>query len=288
MGRLAQLRHCLEYVAFALLAAVATALPLDLASAVSGFLWRLIAPRLARQKRALDNLALALPEVGEAERRRIAVAMWDNLGRTFAEFFHIRQILALQRVALEPIEEFEAIVAGGPFVVCTLHLGNWELASQAGLRFGLPIAGVYQKLTNPLVDRWLYERRRPLYPGGLFDKSPATSRALIKLSRAGGYPAFVADLREGRGVEVPFFGRPVWSNPFPALVARVAGIPLYAAAVVRTKGAHFAMRIAKVEARRGGDRHADVLATTAALQARFEQFIRETPEQWMWAHRRWD
>ena len=288
MGRLAQLRHRLEYVAFAALAAVATALPLDLASAVSGFLWRLIAPRLARQKRALDNLALALPETTEAERRRIALAMWDNLGRTFAEFFHIQQILAEQRVVLEPFEKFETIVAAGPFVACTLHLGNWELASHAGLRFGLPIAGVYQSLTNPLVDRWLYERRRPLYPGGLFDKSPATSRALIKLSRAGGYPAFVADLREGRGVEVPFFGRPAWSNPFPALVARVAGVPLYAVAVVRTKGAHFAMRIEMVEVPRGGDRDADVLATTAALQARFEQFIRETPEQWMWAHRRWD
>ena len=62
MGRLAQVRHFVEYAAFAALAAVATALPLDWASAVSGFLWRLIAPRLARQKRALDNLALALPE----------------------------------------------------------------------------------------------------------------------------------------------------------------------------------------------------------------------------------
>jgi KDO2-lipid IV(A) lauroyltransferase len=288
VGLLEQLRHRLEYVAFCALAAIATALPLDRASAVSGFLWRLIAPRLGRQKRALDNLALALPETTEAERRRIALAMWDNLGRTFAEFFHIQQILAEQRVALEPFDKFEAIVAGGPFVVCTLHLGNWELASQAALRFGLPLAGVFQKLTNPLVDRWLFERRRPLYPGGLFDKSPATSRALIKLARAGGYPAFVADLREGRGVEVPFFGRPAWSNPFPALIARVAGIPLFAAAVVRRDGAHFVMRIEPVDVPRGGDRDADVLATTAGIQARFEQFIRDTPEQWMWAHRRWD
>jgi KDO2-lipid IV(A) lauroyltransferase len=288
MGRLAQVRHFVEYAAFAALAAVATALPLDWASAVSGFLWRLIAPRLARQKRALDNLALALPEATEADRRRIVLTMWENLGRTFAEFFHVQQILAEQRVALEPFEKFEAIATGGPFVVCTLHLGNWELAAQAGQRFGLPLAGVYQKLTNPLVDRWLYEHRRALYPGGLFDKSPATSRALIKLARAGGYPCFVADLREGRGVEVPFFGRPAWSNPFPALVARVAGIPLYAAAVVRTKGAHFVMRIEPVDVPRGDNRDADVLATTAAIQSRSEQFIRDTPEQWMWAHRRWD
>jgi len=288
VGRLTRLRHRLEYVAFRALAAVATALPLDWASAASGFLWRLIAPRLPRQKRALDSLALVLPELSEAERRRVTLAMWDNLGRSFAEFFHVEQIVAEGRVALEPFEKFAAIAKGGPFVVCTLHLGNWELASQAGLRFGLPIAGVYRKLNNPLVERWLYEKRRPLYPGGLFDKSTATSRALLKLARTGGYPAFVADLREGRGVEVPFFGRLVWSNHFPALIARAAGIPIYATAVVRRRGAHFVMHIEKVESPRSDDRDADVLAATAALQARFEQFIRDNPEQWMWAHRRWD
>ena len=87
---------------------------------------------------------------------------------------------------------------------------------------------------------------------------------------------------------MPFFGHPAWTNPFPALVARTAGIPIYAAGVVRTKGAHFVMRLEKVEAQFSDDRHADVLATTAALQAQFERFIRDAPEQWMWGHRRWD
>ncbi len=288
MGRLRRLRISLEYIVFRGVAAIASALPLDVASSVSGLLWRLIAPRLARQKRALDNLALALPELSPAERRRITLAMWDNLGRTFAEFFHMPQILAEGRVALEPFDKFEAIAKGGSFIVATLHLGNWELASQAGLPFGLPLAGVYQKLTNPLVDRWTYDKRRPVYPGGLYDKSPATSRALFKLAKSGGYPAFVADLREGRGIAVPFFGRPARSNPFPASLARVAGIPLYAARVMRTRGAHFVMRIERVEVPVSGDRDADILAATAALQARFEEFVREAPEQWMWAHRRWD
>jgi KDO2-lipid IV(A) lauroyltransferase len=48
------------------------------------------------------------------------------------------------------------------------------------------------------------------------------------------------------------------------------------------------MRIEPVDVPRGDNRDADVLATTAAIQSRFEQFIRDTPEQWMWAHRRWD
>jgi KDO2-lipid IV(A) lauroyltransferase len=31
----------------------------------------------------------------------------------------------------------------------------------------------------------------------------------------------------------------------------------------------------------------DIKSITAAMQAEFEAWIRETPEQWMWSNRRW-
>ncbi len=288
MSRIARVRQYAEYAAFRLTGALIRALPLETASRWSGLGWRAVAPHLRRHQRALDNLALALPETSAAERERIALAMWENLGRTFAEFFHLEQIKAQGRVALESPERFQAIVDAGPFVVCGMHMGNWELLPVAGLRFGVTLAGVYQMITNPLVDRAIYQIRAPMYPGGLMTKSPATARALLRLARGGGCPAFLADLREGRGIETPFFGRPADSNPFPALIARATGLPLYAARVMRLPDARFSMRIERIEVPRTADRDADVSAATTALQARFEEFIREAPEQWTWAHRRWD
>ncbi len=287
MSRIARARQYLEYAVFRSFAALIGALPLEVASRWSGAGWRLVAPHLRRHQRALDNLARALPETTAAERERIALAMWDNLGRTFAEFFHIDRIVADGRIAFEPFEKFEEITKT-PFVVCTMHMGNWEIVSQAALRFGVPLAGVYQRLTNPYVDEWLYKVRAPLYPGGLFDKSPATARAMLKLARDGGFPAFVADLRESRGVVTPFFGHPARSNPFPALIARVTGLPLYAVRAMRLPGARFTVRVERIEVPQTDDRDADVLAATTALQAQYEEFIREAPEQWMWAHRKWD
>jgi KDO2-lipid IV(A) lauroyltransferase len=35
------------------------------------------------------------------------------------------------------------------------------------------------------------------------------------------------------------------------------------------------------------DSAADALTATKALHRQFEAFIREAPEQWMWAHRKW-
>jgi KDO2-lipid IV(A) lauroyltransferase len=281
-------RQSVEYAAFRVVAAVATALPLETASDLSAWIWRAVAPRLRRHRRALDNLALAYPDMSPAERERVAAGMWDNLGRTFAEFFHIPQIIAEQRVTARPDETLRAVADSAPFVICVPHMGNWEIVAQLGMRFGLPIAGTYQELKNPKVEQWIFAKRQPMYPGGLFEKSHASARALIRFAKQGGCLAFVADLREGRGVPTPFFGQNAMSNPFPALIARVVGLPLYAARVKREPGVRFALRIESVEVPQTNDRDADVRVATANLQAWFEEFVREAPEQWMWAHRRWD
>jgi Kdo2-lipid IVA lauroyltransferase/acyltransferase len=288
MTALKRLRYWLEYAGFRLLAAAILALPLEAASRGSGAAWRLIAPRLYRQKRVLDNLAAAYPEMALEERRKIAADMWENLGRTFAESFHLKTIVAEGRVRFEPEELFDQIAKDGPIVVCGLHLGNWEIVAYAGKRLGAPLTGVYQRLSNPLVDAETHKLRAFLYEGGLLPKAPVTARTLLRTAREGGYPAFLADLRDDRGAKVPFFGRPARSNTFPAVLARTTGLPIYAGAAFREPNVRFVIRAAQVPIPHTNDRAADALAATAALQAQFEAFIREAPDQWMWAHRRWD
>ncbi|MGH9819158.1 MAG: lysophospholipid acyltransferase family protein, partial [Pyrinomonadaceae bacterium] len=37
-----------------------------------------------------------------------------------------------------------------------------------------------------------------------------------------------------------------------------------------------------------GDRHRDVIETTAAMTAAMEEFVRAYPDQWLWIHKRWN
>jgi KDO2-lipid IV(A) lauroyltransferase len=281
------LRYRLEYIVFRAAQAAATSLPLEAVSWSSGLAWGLIAPRLHRQERALRNLALAYPELPDAERKRIAGAMWENLGRTFGESFRLRTIVEEKRVRFEPMEQLEEIIRGGPCVVCGMHLGNWELVAYASKLMGVPFSGVYQRLSNPLVDEESRKLRAFLYDGGLLPKTPVTARSLMKAAKSGGYPAFLADLRDDNGAAVPFFGHPALATVFPALLARKSGLPLYAGAAFREPKVRFVIRGARVEVPRTDDPAADAVAGTAALHAQFEAFIRQAPEQWMWAHRKW-
>jgi KDO2-lipid IV(A) lauroyltransferase len=282
------LRYRLEYAGFRVAEGVARALPLEVVAKLSGLSWRLIAPHLYRQERVMRNLALAYPDMPDAERKKLAADMWENLGRTFAESFHLKKIAREGRVTFESEERMDEIARGGPCVVCGLHLGNWELVAYAGKRMGAPFTGVYQRMSNPYVDAEIREMRAFLYEGGLLPKTPVTARALLKAAKSGGYPAFLADLRDDRGAPVPFFGHPARSNVFPALLARTTGLPLYAGAAYRLPKVRFRIRAVRIPIPETDDREADAVAATAALHAQFEAFIREAPEQWMWGHRKWD
>ena len=283
---LIDLKYRLEYGVVRTLAWLVARLPLETASTLSGRIWRGVAPRLKRHQRALTHLAEAFPQMSEAERQRIACDMWEVLGRTFAEAFCLPQISASDRVDASALEVLHAYEGQG-LVICAAHQGNWEVATMGLMRIGREPAGLYQRVKNPLVDAFVRDARAAYYPSGLFAKDPATPLRLMRLLKRGGCLAMLADLRESFGLKVPFFGREAPSTPFPALMARNLGIPLFAGRIVREPGVRFRLSVEKIEVPVTDDKEADILAATANLQAAFERSIRAHPEQWMWAHQRW-
>ena len=283
---LIDLKYRLEYGVLRTVAWLVARLPLETASNVSGRIWRMVAPRLKRHQRALSHLAAAFPDMSPAEREDLARAMWEGLGRTFAESFYLPEIFTSDRIDASGLEILRAHQGQG-MVLCAPHQGNWEVATMGLMQLGREPAGLYQRVKNPLVDAYLRDARAPYYPAGLYAKDPATPLKLMRILKRGGCLAMLADLREHSGVKVPFFGREAPSTPFPALMARNLGLPLFAGRVVREPGVRFRLSVEKIEFPVTDDKEADILAATANLQAAFERSIRAHPEQWMWAHQRW-
>ena len=97
----------------------------------------------------------------------------------------------------------------------------------------------------------------------------------------------MGDLRETRGVQVPFFDQMAYATPVPASLARSCNVPIVLGRVVRKKGVHFRIVAQAVEVPVTDDRQADIEVATARIHAIFESWIREHPEQWMWIHKKW-
>jgi KDO2-lipid IV(A) lauroyltransferase len=281
-------RYRLDHRSFLAAGRLFRALGLERASAFSGAVWRLAAPCSKRHRRALNHLALALPETDQRRREAIVRAMWENLGRTFAEAFFLRELAGSARITFENQECFDEWRAWpGGKVACAAHLANWELTIAPASLSGLQPWSIYKRLRNPLVDRDVHALRQHLYTGGLVPKEAGVPRQFLRIIREGGTVGLLTDLRDGAGALVPFFGRPAHTTTFPALLALSAGSPILVSCMRRVSGVRFVQSYALVRMPDSGDRKADLITVTAAVQAVFEAYIRRWPEQWMWAHKRW-
>ncbi|NVK36269.1 MAG: lauroyl acyltransferase [Rhodobacteraceae bacterium] len=283
------LRHHIEATLLKWAIALFRLIPVDAASWAMGKLWRLFAPLNPRHKRALGHLEMALPETTEAERQKILSEMWENLGRVAAETFFIRELVNdPTRFELDMDETAQKVLDGKTnTVLVSMHSGNWELCVQPTFVDGVPIAGIYQALKNPLADDVLSSMRRDLYPLGLLSKGYETARKIIGLVRGGGTIAIMGDLRENRGVTVNFFGQEATATPVPATLARTNNVPLIAGRVIRTKGARFRIEARVVEITQTDDKKHDIQQLTQKTHEIFEGWIRERPGQWMWIIRKW-
>ena len=282
------LRYRIEYGLFRLAGGLFRSLPVETASALSGALWRHVAPLTHRHGRALSHLGDAMPALSTTERERVIRAMWENLGRTFAESFHLDAIAASGRVTYENEDVLDAWAARpGGRVACAGHLGNWELAILGIMRTGARPWSIYRPMNNPHVNAEVLRMRSFLYTGGLVPKSASIPRQFLKVLRDGGSIGFLSDQRENNGIVVPLFGRPAPSTTFPAMLARSVGAPILMVRMRRLPGVRFVQSFELLPVAETGDRRADIEAATLAIQQTFERYIRDAPDQWMWAHRRW-
>lgn len=266
-------------------------LPVDWASGLGGALARTIGPRLGISRRAERNLERVLPELDAAARRAVIREMWDNLGRVAAEYPHLLRILDdPARLELVDIHHVNAQRGcGRPLIFFGGHLGNWELAGATAVRQDFPISGIYRTPNNRFADRLVRHIRGTICGMGLIRKGAAGAKEAIKLVAGGGNLALLVDQKMNDGIAVPFFGLPAMTAPALAQLALRYDAVVLPVRILRLRGARFRVICEPpLEVVRTGDRNADTLAIMTRVNQILERWIRQTPGQWLWLHRRWE
>jgi KDO2-lipid IV(A) lauroyltransferase len=285
------LAHRIEAVGAGLMFGFFRLLPVDAASAVGGWLGRLVGPRLGVTKRAQINLQRALPYLGDAEARLVMRGMWDNLGRVIAEYPHLEEFKVYGddgRIEFVGDDILDPVIASGKSAIfISAHYGNWEIATMAATQRGLDVAEVYRAANNPWIDRLIASYRGSV-GSELIPKGVVAARRSIAAVRDGRHLALLVDQKMNDGIPVRFFGRDAMTAPAVAQLALRFDCAIMPARVERLTGARFRIVLSPpIAATRTGNRHADLLAIMTAVNAEIESWIRARPEMWLWLHRRW-
>ncbi|MBI3441974.1 MAG: lipid A biosynthesis lauroyl acyltransferase [Proteobacteria bacterium] len=283
---LRRLRYALEAVPVYILYLFFRVLPMETASTCGGAVCRLIGPHLPSSTVARRNLALTFPDKQEAEREKIVVGMWDNLGRVVAEYAHLPRIWqCMEVVGAEHLAEVRD--SGKPAIFFSAHLANWEVGPVTARKMGLDTYSVYRRPNNMWVDGLLHYARRSV-TAGLIAKGASGAREMLALLKNNKALVILMDQKLNEGMSIPFFGRNAMTATAIASFALWFDCPVYPGRVERLGGCRFRLTIyPALDISRSGDKEADIRQILTTINRQLEDWIRERPEQWLWIHHRW-
>ena len=285
----------LVYVVVRLLVMILQALSVEQSYAFAGWLARLMY-RVDKRHRvvAMENLQHAFGnKYSEAERDQIVRGVYLHFCRMIVEMLHIPRKMHLwtwrNRIELLGQEAaVEQLLQRGPVIMVTGHYGNWEMAGYLFGVFGFPTHAVARTLDNRYLDRFLRSFRERTGQK-LIDKNSGYDEMLAVL-KSGGALSFIADQDAGqRGLFVDFFGRPASTHKAIALLAIEYNAPILVGGARRI-GPGFRYEVVTRDIIRPDDWNdqADAVRyVTQRFTTGLEELIRETPEQYLWLHRRW-
>ena len=237
----------------------------------------------------MRNLRIAFPDMPAAEREALALAQWDQTGRTFAELAVMDHLTPEGgRVEVVGIERLHALRdSGKPAVLISGHLANFEVMAAVIMASGVPCQVTYRAANNPYVDA-LIRQSRERYGIRLFAPKGDGTRELMAGMKRGDSIALLVDQKYNQGPEVEFFGQPVNASPGAARLALKFDTVMLPLSVVRLPGVRFRVTAHEpIVVNQSEDKAADTLAGIQAANRFVEDRVKEHPVDWFWVHKRW-
>lgn len=276
-------------LAFALLGRMSV----DQASALGGKFLRTIGPMLRPvSRRGEENLRLIYPDWDEERIRETIKGVWENLGRTAAEYPHLAAFnpkIETPRVCvhISPIAE-ERRRRGAPSVLISGHLANWEVMPLVLNSEGIDYAVIYRPVNNPLVDGLIIKLRGEVMSQRMIPKGYNGARDAMKQLAAGRCVAMLADQKLNSGITAPLCGVPAQTPTAAARLSLRYNVPVIPSTIIRRNGAHFDVYMRDpIDYKPVGHMGTDVENLTILINEAIGREIMAFPEQWLWFHRRW-
>ena len=277
----------LEAIIYDIISLFFRILPFNIVSSLGAVLFKLIGPMTNKNKIVRTGLKIAFPEKSEKEINNLVLRQWDNIGRTFAEFpvSHKIKIIDNENISVNGLHK---AVKNTPALFISGHFANWEIILSLLIETKLPVQITYRKLNNPYIDSRIRKQREKNGAKFLIQKSGQTSaRNLLKALKNNQSIAMLNDQKFNEGISVPFFGVNAMTSQGFVRLALKTDLPLIPVIVQRNKSKFTINFYEPINFIRTRNKSLDVENGVIQINRFFEDRVKENPDQWFWAHKRW-
>ncbi|HEU4775572.1 MAG TPA: lipid A biosynthesis acyltransferase [Telluria sp.] len=240
-----------------------------------------------RRRIALVNLRLAMPELSEAERVRLARQHFQSYSRSVWEraiLWWASEARLRRLIQVEPKVPLEQIAAGPTILLCP-HFVCLDVAGVA-VMLETTLCSIYVAQKNKAFDEVLRQGRSRFRPVQLFSRKEGV-KPIIRAMRDKLPYFMLPDMDFGaKDAEfVPFFGIPAATLTAPGRIASATGaaiIPVVATFLPGYRG--WKVTFYPAWDNYPGD---DMVAAARRMNAFIEERVREAPAEYFWTHKRY-
>ncbi|MFC5521297.1 lysophospholipid acyltransferase family protein [Polaromonas jejuensis] len=249
------------------------------------FGWALYALVGSRRRVVLTNLSLCFPERSEAERRKLAQQTFIYFAQAWLDrawLWHAPEALVQQRVQLTGA--VQELAGNEPTVAFVPHFMGMD-AAWGGVARRVPRVSttIYTDQSNKLVDEWILRGRQRYGNMRLFGRVDGV-KPIVAAVREGQPLYLLPDMDFGpdESVFVPFYGLPTATVPSLPRFARL-GRAKVIVVLSRMTATGYVVEILPQWKDYPSD---DLVADTALMNARLQDYIATMPAQYYWVHKR--
>lgn len=261
------------------------------ANILAYLLYRLACTFGIRRNVALTNLGIAYPESDPSWRREVVKKLYCNLSLSVMEFLILTKnpkAVSKWVTKVEGEEHLENLSKSGRgAVLLTAHMGNWELLAAWLACKGYPLVAGVRDPNDVHVSKLLAYYRKALGVETIPKKSLLLKGA--KLLKQGKFIGILADQDGGTdGIMVSFMGKVASTVGGPAALSLLTKAPVVPIVSYRIAPyEHEILVLPPIEPLYELPREEAIGEMTIKFNDILEGFIRRSPEQWLWLHRRW-
>ena len=245
-----------------------------------------------RKKVVFENLQRSFPEKSQVEIKQIAKDFYRHFTDTFVEFlkgYSITKEDLLERVKVKNVALLKQHLNNNQSIILiTGHNGNWEWMFHAVNLQDIVWDAVYQKLSNPFIDRLTLFIRSRFVLTPLIEKNE-TMRKMIERKDIVRGIAMASDQAPQQWKVAHWTTFMNQDSPFftgTERMARKFEYPVFFCRMRKVKRGFYEAEFIEI-ANPKEYANLPVGAITERFANALEQTIRENPSDYLWTHRRW-
>ena len=259
-----------------------------LSSNLGGKIFEIIGPFFRSEKIINSNIKKALPDINFKNLKKIKRLMWNNYGRTFAEYMFIKEFRngkISKNIEIDGQEILEKIKKENSQVIfISGHFSNFELMAMHLEKSGINLCAIYRPLNNIFLNGIMERIRKKYICKKQIKKGIVSLRQLIALKKNNFSTAIMIDQRVSEGILSNFFNHEALTTTIPAQLVKKFNIPIVPVYIERIGNINFKICISKPIY---FDEDTTTDKITDELNRILEKMILNKPENWIWSHNRW-